>query len=114
MRPDANTVDVYIENLAGERRSAISRLGGLRKGLMPGFKESVEYGMPTYTKSGEVFAFASQKDYVSLYVNNRGLIEKHKNKLGRAGFGKNCIRYRRPSEINFKAVEDLPGEAYTS
>ena len=80
---------------------------------LPGFKESMRFGMPTYDGNGQAFAFASQKNYVSVYVNNEKIVMNHKKDLGRASFGKNCIRFRRPSDINLEQLRRIISEAYT-
>jgi len=63
----------------------------------------MKYGMPTSEMNSKIFAFSSQKHYVSIYVNNIDLIRKYKDKLGNAKLGKNSIRYLKMSDIKFNS-----------
>ena len=57
--------------------------------------------MPTYEHEGKaVCAFASQKNYMSLYVMNNRVVGKYRRELSHPSVGKSCIR--------FKKLEDLP------
>jgi hypothetical protein len=57
--------------------------------------------MPTYELDDVVCSFASQKHYMSLYMDV-DLVEKHRVELEHLDVGKSCIR--------FKRIEDLPLE----
>lgn len=113
VKSKAKTVDEYVAELADERKSAIIRLREITRKTLPSFKESMRFGMPTYDGNGQVFAFASQKNYVSVYVNNEKVVMNHKRDLGKASFGKNCIRFRNPSDINLGKLEKIISESYT-
>ena len=68
------------------------------------------YGMPSYSRNGEVeVGFASQKNYISLYILKQDVINAHKEGLAGKGvsFGKGCIRYSKPERIDFKIVEQM-------
>jgi uncharacterized protein YdhG (YjbR/CyaY superfamily) len=84
----------------------------LTKQTLPKFQESMRFGMPTYDGDGKVFAFASQKNYISVYVNDQDVVLKHKKELGKVNLGKNCIRYRQPDDIDFEALRKTIAEAY--
>ncbi len=88
-------VDVYLEDLVPERRAALSELRSLVFEAVPGVIETVKYRMPTYEYDGEVLcAFASQKHYMSLYMDT-GLVEAHRGELAGLSVGKSCIRFRK-------------------
>jgi uncharacterized protein YdhG (YjbR/CyaY superfamily) len=108
----AETVENYLAELTDERKSAIVKLREITKKSLPDFKESMRFGMPTYDGNGQVFAFASQKNYVSVYVNNEKIVQTHKQKLGKASYGKNCIRYRQLSDMNFDELKKVIAETY--
>ena len=76
LRSDAKTVDEYIESLTGERREAIVKLHEVLLSVVPNLEESMRYGMSTYSHGEESHAFASQKNYVSLYIHRSDLISK--------------------------------------
>ncbi len=64
----AANVKEYVAKAPEERRAALGKLHGLCKKNLAGFDESIEYGMPVYKRDGVMaFAFASQKNYISIY-----------------------------------------------
>jgi uncharacterized protein YdhG (YjbR/CyaY superfamily) len=88
-------VDTYLSKLASDRRAMLDQLRDLVFETTPGVVESLEYGMPTYATGKVVCSFASQKNYVSFYMMDTDLVEKHKGELAGADCGKSCIRFRR-------------------
>jgi uncharacterized protein YdhG (YjbR/CyaY superfamily) len=108
VRSKAENVDDYLAEAPPERRDA---LVGLRRACVEGlvgFTESMEYGMPAYSRDGVVeVGFASQKHYVSLYVLRTDVFDAHRPRLDGLSLGKGCIRYRRSGQIDFEVVESM-------
>lgn len=92
-------VDQYIAELAPDRRSALQQIRELIQDSVPDIKETMQYRMPTFELDEVVCAAASQKHYISLYMDV-DLVEKHRAELAHLDVGKSCIR--------FKKIEDLP------
>lgn len=106
MQSTATTVDEYLETVPPERLDALSKLRQLCLQTLTGYRESMAYGMPSYSKDGTVeIAFNSQKNYISFYVLKKEVVDKYRDMLKDAGKG--CIRYRRPEQIDFEVVEKL-------
>ena len=100
MNEKPRTVDAYLEVLAPDRREALAVLRSLVREVVPEAEETMRYGMPTYEKDGSVVcSFASQKRYLSLYMDV-GRVEAHRDRLAGLDVGKSCIR--------FKSLEQLP------
>jgi uncharacterized protein YdhG (YjbR/CyaY superfamily) len=116
MQSKAQTVDEYLQEVPEERQEALAHLRQLCLGSMPGYLESMEYGMPSYKKEGgEVeVAFASQKSYISFYILKEDVLNKHRPALAGLNLGKGCIRYRKPQQIDFQIVEKLLIDNYQS
>ena len=55
---------------------------------------------------GEV-GFASQKNYISLYILKESVVAAHRARLAGLSVGKGCIRYSKPEKIDFSVVEQL-------
>ena len=93
-------VNAYIREQDQERRTALEKLRELVLETVPDAVETTEYRMPTYDYAGDMLcAFASQKHYMSLYMDTE-VVDKHKNQLQGLDIGKSCIR--------FKRIEALP------
>jgi uncharacterized protein YdhG (YjbR/CyaY superfamily) len=95
-------VEHYLEQLDSERRSALAQVRSLVLETVPEAVESMKYKMPTYNyREAVLCAFASQKHYMSLYVEPRNL-DRHRTELQHLDLAKSCIR--------FKSLEQLPLE----
>jgi uncharacterized protein YdhG (YjbR/CyaY superfamily) len=92
-------VDQYIEDLAPDRKAALEQIRTLIRTTLPDIKETMQYRMPTFELDEVVCAAASQKQYISLYMDVE-LVEEHRDELAHLDVGKSCIR--------FKKIEDLP------
>jgi uncharacterized protein YdhG (YjbR/CyaY superfamily) len=97
-------VDAYLENLDPERRAALTELRSLVLRTVPDAPETVKYRMPTYEyEGGMLCAFASQKHYMSLYMDTE-LVEKHRKELTELNIGKSCIRFKKLEKLPLDAV----------
>lgn len=67
------------------------------------------YGMPSYRRpDGEVeVAFASQANYLSLYIMRKDVLDRFRDNLTTARLGKGCVRYTNPDTIDFEVVRDM-------
>jgi hypothetical protein len=52
-------------------------------------------------------AFASQAQYISLYVLKKGVVDRHRKALAGCQIGKGCIRFRNADQIDFSALVRL-------
>lgn len=116
MQSKAQSVDEYLQEVPEKRQAALSRLRKLCQKILVGYEESMAYGMPSYKQQdGDVeVAFASQKNYISLYILKEEVLNKHRESLADLSLGKGCIRYRRPQQINFTIVEQLLSDSFQS
>ena len=106
MQSTATTVSEYLKTVPPDRFAALTRLRQLCLKTLNGYEEDMQYGMPSYSKNGTVeIGFNSQKNYISLYVLKKAVVDKYRDQL--KDVGKGCIRYRRPGQIDFALVEKL-------
>ena len=127
MRSEMADVDEYLNALPVEKQAAMRAVRALiLQNLPAGFEEVMNWGMIAYQVPLAVFpqtynsqpllyaALASQKNYMSLYLNciymDKRRAEKFENDFQAAGkkldAGKSCVRFRR--------LEDLPLEVIAS
>ena len=112
MQSSAKTVPAYIKEAPAARRETLKRLRDLCRATLTGFKESMQYGGPCYSRDGVVeVGFASQKNYIGLYTFRvrTDVMRSHRYLLNRPGitFGKGAIRYSKPEKIDFNVVEKM-------
>jgi uncharacterized protein YdhG (YjbR/CyaY superfamily) len=104
----AKNVKEYIAEAPEERRAALAKLHSLSKKNLAGFEESIDYGMPCYKRDGVMaFAFASQKNYISVYGCGSPAMKDLRAKLSGEKNGKGCVNFTKPEKIDFTVVEEL-------
>lgn len=93
MLTKADPVTDIMEKIETVRKKDLSVLRKIIKNTVPGIKESMKYGMPTYELNDKaILAFSSQKNYISF---NAGInaVKKNKESIKGLSWGKNCIRF---------------------
>jgi uncharacterized protein YdhG (YjbR/CyaY superfamily) len=112
---DAESVDDYVSEALEARRPLLKALRALCLAELAGFEEAMRYGMPTYSRRGVAeIAWASQKQYLSLYVLRTDVLGAHLAQLGDLDLGKGCVRYRRPDQVDLAVVASMLGATAAS
>ncbi|MCC6643517.1 DUF1801 domain-containing protein [Candidatus Peregrinibacteria bacterium] len=109
MQSKAKTVTEYLKEVPSDRLDTLLEIRDLCLQNLNGFQESMQYGMPTYSRNNvAAFSWNSQKNYMSLYVScDPKLVDPFKPRLKKADIGKSCIRFRKPEDIDFDTVRDI-------
>jgi uncharacterized protein YdhG (YjbR/CyaY superfamily) len=108
MTSRAPDVDTYLSEVPEERRATCEKLRRLCRRHLRGYEESMQYGLPTYSNKGApVVSFASQKQYIALYVLKKEVVDEFRTALPAASIGKGCIRFTRPERIDFDVIDRL-------
>ncbi len=108
MQSDIKDVARYVENVPEHRRVCLAELRRLCRQTLPDYTEDMTYGMPSYSKDGVVaVAFASRKNYISLYILKQDVIQANRALLDGLSVGKGCIRYTKPERVKFEVVKKL-------
>jgi uncharacterized protein YdhG (YjbR/CyaY superfamily) len=96
-----------MNGVPAERREVMERLRSLYASTFKGCEESIDYGMPCYKRDGElVAAFASQKQYISLYGMGK-VAERYRKELTGCSVGKGCLRFRNAKAIDFDLIQKM-------
>jgi hypothetical protein len=131
-RSDAKTPDEYVASLPGERRRMVSAIRETINANLPdGYVEGMAYGMIGWSVPLERFgdtyngqplglvALASQKAYVSVYLNSvyadpttEAWFRKRYAASGRTlNMGKSCVRFRRFDEVPLDVIGETIARA---
>lgn len=113
MRHNANNVRDYLKVIPEDRSYSLKTIIDLFKTIAPKVSESFQHGMPFYDfNKKHLFAIASQKHYISVYITETNIIDKYRDLLGTVNFGKNCIRFKKLEHINLEILEKVITESY--
>lgn len=104
----AATVDAYLAEADPARQPWLVRIREVARANLPGHVEAMQWGMPAYSIDGRaIFAFASQKQHVALYLTGITVPAQYEEALSRLDHGKGCIRFRKPESIDFNLLAAL-------
>lgn len=106
MSDTTTEVETYFSDLDPERQAALERVRALIFETVPGVSETMRYRMPTYELDEVVVSLASQKHYMSLYMDTE-LVEKYRSDLGDLDCGKSCVRFRKIDELPLETVRRI-------
>ena len=103
----AASVDDWMAEVEPARAPYFQKIRAAALRHLPHLAEAMSYGMPAYLKDGQpVFAFNSQKQYISLYVPP-AVHEIHAKAMQGLDAGKSCIRFRKGEQIDFDLLDQL-------
>src|SRR5262249_10600789 len=115
MQSTVKDVATYIREAPAERRECLTRLRKLCLETLASYEEGMDYGMPCYKKDGiPQVAFASQKNYISVYVMKEGVVKANRELLKGLNVGKGCIRYSKPEKLDFSVIQKLLSDTLAS
>lgn len=99
-------IEAYLSSLPEDRRAALEAVRTLIRESVPGVRETMRYRMPTYELNEVILAVASQKNYMSLYLDV-DLVGKYKAELAGLDCGKSCVRFRRLEQLPLDTVKKI-------
>ncbi|NJN44043.1 MAG: DUF1801 domain-containing protein [Anaerolineae bacterium] len=115
MQSTAPTVKEYLTEVPEERLTALEQLRALCLKHLKDFDENMSYGMPGYSRDGEVeVALLSQKNNIALYILRTDVLNPRRELFAKSNIGKGCIRYPNPNKIDFQLVADMLEETASS
>ncbi len=132
MKSEANSPELYIQQLPDERKPVMEKLRQTILGCIPqGFEETMSYGMVGYVVPQTLYpagyhcdpklplpflAIASQKNFIALYhmglYADKNLMqwfmaEYPKHSKAKLDMGKSCIRFKKADQIPFDLIAEL-------
>lgn len=113
MKYDVSSIKEYLEVIPEERKPVIKKIMAIIRKQAPKIKEEYSHNMPFYTILGEpLFAVASQKHFMALYIADSELCIQYQSALGKVSMGKSCIRFKKEEHLDWEVVGELIKEAY--
>jgi uncharacterized protein YdhG (YjbR/CyaY superfamily) len=108
----ALTVDAYLAEAAPPRRVYLQLVREVARRVLADHEERMHWGMPVYVRQEKIrFAFAEQKQFVSLYVMDPKVLDENAEAIAGMVRGKRCLRFRRLDRIDARLLEQLLQDA---
>lgn len=108
MQSRAKTVTEYMKEVPAEQLDILTEFREICLRNLPGFRESMEFGMPSYSRDGDIeVAWQSQKNEVILMIKNEELLKSFKPSLKALDTGKNHIHFKNNVKIDLSLVTSL-------
>ena len=113
MKYDVNTVQEYLVAIPEDRKPVLVKLIGMITEIAPDVSEAFQHNLPFYNLDDKpLFALASQKHFMALYVTETDIVADLKNDLGKVSLGKSCIRFKSLNDLNLDTVRQILTRAY--
>ena len=106
MKPNqapAKTIDAYIADFPKAVQQILQKVRATIKTAAPDAKETIKYGIPTFTLNGNLVHFGGYKEHIGFYPAPAGIAE-FKKELAPYASGKGTIRFPLDKPIPFALI----------
>ena len=131
MKSNATNVDEYLNELPEDRKDDISYVRNvILENLPKGYVEQMQYGMISYiiplSEFGNTYnkqplsyiSLASQKNYMTLYLNNvysdpemySWFVNEYKSSGKKLDMGKSCVRFKKLENLPLDLISEVVGK----
>lgn len=108
----ARNVDQFLNENDSVMRPALAAFRKIMKATSPKTKESMQYGMPTYSLLDKPFAaFNVEKNHLVVYVKDEEILHARKADVGTVEYQKGCIRSRKFESFNLAVLAEIVNES---
>ena len=97
------TIDAYIANFPKDVQQILQKMRATIKKAAPDAKETIKYGIPTFTLNGNLVHFGGYKEHIGFYPAPAGIAE-FKNDLAPYVAGKGTIKFPLDQPIPFALI----------
>jgi uncharacterized protein YdhG (YjbR/CyaY superfamily) len=105
-RTKFDNIDVYIASFPEETRKLLEELRATIRKAAPEAKETINYGMPTFTLKGNLVHFAAFKNHIGFYPTPSG-IEAFKKDLAAYEGAKGSVKFPLVKPVPFDLISKI-------
>lgn len=99
----AKTIDEYIADSPKEIQPTLTKIRETIQKAAPDAKETINYGIPTFTLNGNLVHFAGFKNHIGFYPTPSG-IEKFKKEISAYGWAKGSVKFPLDEPIPYELI----------
>lgn len=108
MRPEANSIDEYLEALNDDQRQALERLRKAVRAAAPRAEECLSYGLPAFRLDGKALvAFGAAAKHCAFYPMSAATVAEHADELAEFGTSKGTIRFQPDKPLPVALIRKL-------
>jgi uncharacterized protein YdhG (YjbR/CyaY superfamily) len=105
-RPKFNDIDSYIVTFPEETQKILEKVRATIKKSAPEAKETINYGIPTFTLKGNLVHFAAFKNHIGFYPTPSG-IEAFKKELSVYEGAKGSVKFPLDKPVPFDLISNI-------
>lgn len=105
-RTKFDDIDSYIASFPEETRALLEQVRSTISKAAPEAKETINYGMPTFTLNGNLVHFAAFKNHIGFYPTASG-IEAFKKELSVYEGAKGSVQFPLTKPIPFDLISSI-------
>lgn len=98
-----NTIDEYIAQYPLEVKTILVKLRDTIRKVAPDARETIRYGIPTFTLNSNLVHFAAYKSHIGFYPAPSG-IEKYKTELSAYKLSKGTVQFPMDKPIPYDLI----------
>lgn len=96
-------IDAYIGSFPEDIQKILEQVRVTIRKAAPGAKETINYGMPTFTLNGNLVHFAAFKNHIGFYPTPSG-IEKFKKEISVYEWAKGSVKFPIEKQLPFDLI----------
>jgi len=102
----ANTVDEYIALFPKDVQEILEKVRTTIRNVAPDAKETINYGIPTFTLNGNLVHYAAFNNHIGFYPTPSG-IDKYKNELSAYDGAKGSVKFPLDKPIPYALITEI-------
>jgi len=102
----ATTIDEYIAEYPDSTQSLLSELRNHIRMIVPDAKETISYGVPTFTLFGNLVHFAAYQNHIGFYPGASG-VDNFKHELAGYQTSKGTIQFPINQPLPLELIEKI-------
>lgn len=106
MKTDYKNIEEYIASFPEEIQALLEQVRAVIKKASPDARETISYGMPTFTYKGVLAHFAAFKSHIGLYALPSGN-EAFKEELSKYKTGKGSIQFPLNEPLPLELISNI-------
>ena len=103
---DSREVDKFIVKYPSDVQQILQKIRGIIREVAPEAKETINYGIPTFTLNGNLVHYSALTSHIGFYPTPSG-IEKFKKELSKYEGAKGSVKFPLDQPIPYELIRKI-------